>query len=115
MMLQVRSASVAARRLAPAHGMVGRRFSAMLTFEEEYPGTPATSPSPLPAAVTMVTTLSNGAKVVSRNNGDKVASVGLMVGCGSRDEGLGQDGVSLLLQRMAFKSTTARSSIRLHR
>ncbi|CAN0459398.1 unnamed protein product, partial [Discosporangium mesarthrocarpum] len=38
-----------------------------------------------------------------------------MVSSGSRDEGVGQSGASLLLQGMAFKSTTERSGLKLNR
>jgi predicted Zn-dependent peptidase len=45
----------------------------------------------------------------------QAASVGLLVKAGTRDESLAETGATLLLQRLAFKSTTKRSSLRFNR
>ncbi|CAM9968153.1 unnamed protein product, partial [Hapterophycus canaliculatus] len=72
-------------------------------------------PAEASPAVTKVSTLSNGAKVITQESGQLGATVGVVVGSGSRDESASQAGASLHLEGMAFKLTEARSSIRLMR
>ncbi|CAN0421609.1 unnamed protein product [Laminaria digitata] len=67
------------------------------------------------APVTKVSTLSNGATVVTHASSQMGAAVGVVVGSGSRDESAAQAGASLHLEGMAYKLTQARSSIRLMR
>ncbi|KAK8591073.1 hypothetical protein V6N13_031140 [Hibiscus sabdariffa] len=76
-------------------------------------------PSSLPDFVepgkTKITTLPNGLKIASETSANPAASIGLYVDCGSIYESPASFGVSHLLERMAFKSTTNRSHLRVVR
>ncbi|CAM9816496.1 unnamed protein product [Ascophyllum nodosum] len=72
-------------------------------------------PEAVAPPVTKVSTLSNGAKVVTRESGQLGSAVGVVVGCGARDESAAQVGATLQMELMAFKLTEGRSSIRLMR
>ncbi|KAK4490687.1 hypothetical protein RD792_001379 [Penstemon davidsonii] len=76
-------------------------------------------PPPLPDYVepgkTRITTLPNGLKIASEASANPVASIGLYVDSGSIYETPESFGVTHLLERMAFKSTTNRSHLRLVR
>ncbi|CAM9741122.1 unnamed protein product [Ectocarpus sp. 6 AP-2014] len=107
---------VAAARAAPLRAVVASKgMSSLVPLDEEYMGSPSTMPAAASAPVTKVSTLSNGAKVITRESGQLGATVGVVVGSGSRDESASQSGVSLHLEGMAYKLTEARSSIRLMR
>ncbi|KAJ6803069.1 mitochondrial-processing peptidase subunit alpha-like [Iris pallida] len=73
-------------------------------------------PPPLPDHIepskTKITTLPNGVKIASEASPNPVASIGLYVDSGSVYETPTSSGVSHLLERMAFKSTTSRSHLR---
>ncbi len=59
----------------------------------------------------VVTTLANGLRVASdRMDGVETVSLGLWVGVGARNETKAQNGVSHLLEHMAFKGTQKRSA-----
>ncbi|WZY96902.1 hypothetical protein YC2023_069231 [Brassica napus] len=62
-----------------------------------------------------ITTLPNGLKIASEMSPNPVASIGLYVDCGSIYEAPYFHGATHLLERMAFKSTTNRSHLRLVR
>lgn len=76
-------------------------------------------PPPLPDYVepskTKITTLSNGVKIASETSPNPAASIGLYVDCGSIYETPLSFGATHLLERMAFKSTTNRSHLRVVR
>ncbi|KAL0308548.1 UNVERIFIED_CONTAM: Mitochondrial-processing peptidase subunit alpha [Sesamum radiatum] len=76
-------------------------------------------PPPLPDYVepgkTKITTLPNGLKVASEPSANPAASIGLYVDCGSIHETPASYGATHLLERMAFKSTTNRSHLRIVR
>ncbi|KAL8489694.1 hypothetical protein ACS0TY_025548 [Phlomoides rotata] len=76
-------------------------------------------PPPLPDYVepgkTKITTLPNGLKIASETSATPAASIGLYVDCGSIYETPASYGISHLLERMAFKSTTNRSHLRIVR
>ncbi|KAL0426950.1 UNVERIFIED_CONTAM: Mitochondrial-processing peptidase subunit alpha, partial [Sesamum latifolium] len=76
-------------------------------------------PPPLPDHVepgqTRITTLPNGLKIASETAANPVASIGLYVDCGSIYERPASYGVTHLLERMAFKSTTNRNHLRIVR
>uniref|UniRef100_A0ACD5U1I5 Uncharacterized protein n=1 Tax=Avena sativa TaxID=4498 RepID=A0ACD5U1I5_AVESA len=78
-----------------------------------------TIPPPVPDFVerskTKITTLPNGVKIASETSPGPVASVGLYINCGSIYETPASSGASHLLERMAFRSTTNRSHLRLVR
>ncbi|XP_020691123.1 mitochondrial-processing peptidase subunit alpha [Dendrobium catenatum] len=64
---------------------------------------------------TKITTLPNGFKIASETSPSPAASVGLYVDCGSVYESPNSFGVTHLLERLAFKSTTNRSHLRIVR
>ncbi|XP_051131427.1 mitochondrial-processing peptidase subunit alpha-like [Andrographis paniculata] len=76
-------------------------------------------PPPLPDFVepgkTTITTLPNGLKIASETSANPAASIGLYVDCGSIYETPDSYGITHLLERMAFKSTTNRSHLRMVR
>ncbi|BBG98901.1 Insulinase Peptidase family M16 protein [Prunus dulcis] len=64
---------------------------------------------------TQITTLSNGVKIASETSPSPAASIGLYVDSGSIYETPESSGASHLLERLAFKSTTNRSHLRIVR
>lgn len=85
----------------------------------DYPLLGVTVPPPLPDYVepgkTKITTLPNGVKIASETSQNPAASIGLYVECGSIYETPNSFGATQLLERMAFKSTTNRSHLRVVR
>ncbi|CAI9779903.1 unnamed protein product [Fraxinus pennsylvanica] len=85
----------------------------------DFPLKDVTLPPPLPDFVepgkTTITTLPNGLKIASETSANPAASIGLYVDCGSIYETPVSFGATHLLERMAFKSTTNRSHLRLVR
>ncbi|KAL6555118.1 hypothetical protein OROGR_006376 [Orobanche gracilis] len=85
----------------------------------DFPLKDVTLPQPLPDYVepgkTKITTLSNGLIIASEPSPNPAASIGLYVDCGSIYETPASYGVTHLLERMAFKSTTNRSHMRIVR
>lgn len=85
----------------------------------DFPLEGVTLPPPLPDSVepgkTKITTLPNGVKVASETSPNPAASIGLYVDCGSIYEAPISIGATHLLERMAFKSTTNRSHLRIVR
>ncbi|KAK8220100.1 Mitochondrial-processing peptidase subunit alpha [Zalaria obscura] len=63
-----------------------------------------------PAELENITTLSNGIRVASESLPGPFSGVGVYVDAGSRYENEGLRGVSHIIDRLAFKSTTKRSS-----
>eukprot|EP00614_Pseudopedinella_elastica_P005151 CAMPEP_0172597516 /NCGR_PEP_ID=MMETSP1068-20121228/17510_1 /TAXON_ID=35684 /ORGANISM="Pseudopedinella elastica, Strain CCMP716" /LENGTH=419 /DNA_ID=CAMNT_0013397061 /DNA_START=48 /DNA_END=1307 /DNA_ORIENTATION=- len=100
----------ALRQLAFKGRVPQKAFSSLA---EEFASTPAAVGSYVAGFGGVETsTLSNGMKVVSKENGSASAAVGVSIGAGSRFASAGE---ALLLKHMAFKGTTARSDIRLAR
>ncbi|XP_068652064.1 mitochondrial-processing peptidase subunit alpha-like [Aristolochia californica] len=85
----------------------------------EVPLQGVTLPPPLPDYVelgkTKITTLPNGVVVASETSASPAASIGLYVDCGSVYETPISYGCTHLLERMAFKSTSNRSHLRIVR
>ncbi|PIM99064.1 Mitochondrial processing peptidase, alpha subunit [Handroanthus impetiginosus] len=85
----------------------------------EFPLEDVTLPPPLPDYVepgkTKITTLPNGLRIASETSANPAASIGLYVDCGSIYETPASYGAAHLLERMAFKSTTNRSHLRIVR
>jgi len=104
-------------RFAPRVGLGSVRFlSAQPALNFELPGVPALSPaSSKPRPVAQVTTLPNGMRVISEETYGAVSALSLFVDAGSRFETDGNNGVSHMLEHMAFKSTAKRSHARLVR
>lgn len=85
-------------------------------LDQEFPGVPALQPaSAKPVPATQMTKLSNGLRVASEETYGTMSFFALIVDAGSRYETDANNGVSHLLQHMAFKSTESRSSLRLQR
>ena len=103
----------AAARGAPAAPT--RALSGLLSLDSDFPDTPALSPAAPVAAAPAVSTLPSGLKVVSTTAGGPVATVGVHVGVGSREETAGLRGAAFLLKHLAFKHTLARSDLRMQR
>jgi processing peptidase subunit alpha len=82
----------------------------------ELPGIPKLQPFHEKAKPkTQVTTLANGLRVVSEETYRASSSLGLFVDAGSRFETDANNGVSHMLEHMAFKTTQNRSSLRVVR
>ncbi|XP_057977459.1 mitochondrial-processing peptidase subunit alpha-like [Malania oleifera] len=120
-----------AERLASTSAVVAKSspsggFFSWLTGERSSPLPPldfplagVNLPPPLPDLVqpgkTKITTLANGVKIASETSPSPAASIGLYVDCGSIYEKPISTGATHLLERMAFKSTTNRSHLRIVR
>lgn len=90
--------------------------SALPALDVEFPGVPKLKPiSSKPKPTTKVTTLSNGLRVASEETYQQASTVGLFVHAGSRFEADSNNGISQLMQHMAYKSTENRSSLRIVR
>ncbi len=64
-----------------------------------------------PVSAPVISTLANGLRVAcDPMDGVETVSLGLWVGVGARDESKAQNGVSHLLEHMAFKGTRKRSA-----
>jgi processing peptidase subunit alpha len=82
----------------------------------EFPGIAKLQPfSAKPKPKSEMTTLPNGLRVVSEETYRASSSLGLFVDAGSRYETDANNGISHLLEHMAFKSTQNRSSLRIVR
>uniref|UniRef100_A0A1D1ZBE4 Mitochondrial-processing peptidase subunit alpha n=1 Tax=Anthurium amnicola TaxID=1678845 RepID=A0A1D1ZBE4_9ARAE len=85
----------------------------------DFPLPDVSLPPPLPDYVepgkTKITTLPNGVKIASETSATPTSSIGLYVDCGSVYETPISTGITHLLERMAFKSTTNRSNLRIVR
>ncbi|KAA8523200.1 hypothetical protein F0562_009623 [Nyssa sinensis] len=97
--------------------LTGERSSSLSPLD--FPLKGVTLPPPLPDYVepgkTKITTLPNGVKIASETSVNPAASIGLYVDCGSIYETPVSFGTTHLLERMAFKSTTNRSHLRIVR
>ncbi|KAL3825219.1 hypothetical protein ACJIZ3_021248 [Penstemon smallii] len=97
--------------------LTGDRSSSLPSLD--FPLKDVILPPPLPDYVepgnTKITTLPNGVKIASETSANPAASIGLYVDCGSIYETPASFGVTHLLERMAFKSTSNRSHLRIVR
>ncbi|CAN6707227.1 unnamed protein product [Malus baccata var. baccata] len=97
--------------------LTGESSSALPPLETQLPG--VNLPPPVPDYVepskTQITTLSNGVKIASETSTSPAASIGIYVDSGSIYETPVSSGASHLLERLAFKSTTNRSHLRIVR
>ena len=114
--------ATSAAAIKPASGgifswLTGESSSTLPPLETQLPG--VNLPPPLPDHVqpskTQITTLSNGVKIASETSPSPAASIGLYVDSGSIYETPESSGASHLLERLAFKSTTNRSHLRIVR
>ncbi|KAK1667191.1 hypothetical protein QYE76_055350 [Lolium multiflorum] len=97
--------------------LLGGKPTQLPTLDVPLPGItlPPALPDFVEPAKTKVTTLPNGIKIASETSMNPAATVGLYIDCGSMYETPESSGASHLLERMAFKSTTNRSHLRLVR
>ncbi|KAL8503129.1 hypothetical protein ACS0TY_022028 [Phlomoides rotata] len=118
----VRYASTSAVASNPSSGgffswLTGEKSSSLPPLD--FPLKDVTLPPALPDHVetgkTRITTLPNGLKIASETSANPAASIGLYVDCGSIYETPASFGATHLLERMAFKSTTNRSHLRVVR
>lgn len=97
--------------------LTGERSSSLPPLQVPLQG--ITFPPPLPDYVepgkTKVTTLPNGVKIASETSANPAASIGLYIHSGSIYETPESFGATHLLERMAFKSTSNRSHLRIVR
>ncbi|KAJ0977438.1 hypothetical protein J5N97_012912 [Dioscorea zingiberensis] len=97
--------------------LTGGTSSQLPSLEVPLPG--VTLPPSLPDYVepgkTKLTTLANGVRIASETSPNPAASIGLYVDSGSIYETPASFGASHLLERMAFKTTTNRSHLRIVR
>ncbi|XP_057967702.1 mitochondrial-processing peptidase subunit alpha-like [Malania oleifera] len=115
------SSSAVAARPSSSGGflswLTGGRSQSLPPLDFPYQG--VTLPPPLPDYVepgkTKITTLPNGVKVASETSAKPTASIALHVNCGSMYETPVSLGATHLLERMAFKTTTNRSHLRIVR
>ncbi|KAA0161113.1 hypothetical protein FNF31_03954 [Cafeteria roenbergensis] len=101
---------------AKAAGAMARFFDLpkQNSLDEVFPGTPKATPQPALAPTEVKTTkLANGLRVVSLDTHGNNASLGFYVGAGSRADVV--HGTAHVLQAMAFRSTSARSTYKLRR
>jgi Insulinase (Peptidase family M16) len=76
---------------------------------------PPTEVAPADVGATTVTSLPNGVRVASQDNGGAITAVGVYVGAGSRHETPYTAGATHLLEHCAFKGSKARSKYRMTR
>uniref|UniRef100_A0A1D1XGT1 Mitochondrial-processing peptidase subunit alpha n=1 Tax=Anthurium amnicola TaxID=1678845 RepID=A0A1D1XGT1_9ARAE len=97
--------------------LTGERSNPLPPLDFPLPGVslPPLLPDHVEPGKTKVTTLPNGLKIASETSSSPIASIGLFVDCGSIYETPVSSGATHLLERMAFKSTTNRSHLRIVR
>ncbi|XVE98059.1 hypothetical protein REPUB_Repub03eG0072700 [Reevesia pubescens] len=97
--------------------LTGSQSKSIPSLDFPLPGValPPSLPDYVEPGKTKITTLPNGLKIASETSANPTASIGLYVDCGSIYESPASFGVSHLLERMAFKSTTNRSHLRIVR
>ncbi|KAL7096852.1 hypothetical protein ACP275_10G106300 [Erythranthe tilingii] len=97
--------------------LTGEKSSSLppLDFPLEGVELPPSLPDYVEPGKTKITTLPNGVRIASETAAEPAASIGLHVECGSIYESPSSYGVTHLLERMAFKSTTNRSHLRIVR
>ena len=95
----------------------GSAGPAMPPMDQPVPGLAVPDPPVAPATApgTIVTTLSNGAKIASEDTGGASLAVGMYIAAGSKNENPYTTGAAHLLERMAFKATRNRTAFRVTR
>ena len=95
----------------------GAAGPAMPPMDQPVPGLAVPDPPVAPATApgTIVTTLSNGAKIASEDTGGASLAVGMYIAAGSKNENPYTTGAAHLLERMAFKATRNRTAFRVTR
>lgn len=83
--------------------------------DEEFPGLPRTQPAAPKVPSVTASVSSSGLKIASDNREPLVATLGVEIAAGSRNECDDTAGLSHLFSRMAFRATETRSDLRLFR
>lgn len=86
-----------------------------VNLTEHFPLTPKTQPQPASASNLTISTALSGLSLGSDDRAATVATIGVHLNTGVRDESEDDSGVSQLFAKMAFRSTLARSDLRLYR
>jgi len=91
-------------------------LSKIPSLDIELPNLPKLRPATdLPLPTTKITKLDNGITVASHEDYGNISSVGVFVNAGSQFESKENNGVSYLLEKMAFSSTKNKSSMEVMR
>lgn len=105
----LRAANAATRGVS--RGCPKRGFSALVTPMEEFPGTPATTPTPSSASTVSSTTLPNGLTVVTEDTNNTCTVSLTFPNAGSYSEqGSAEVGASLVNKYLSFKTGSGLSS-----
>ncbi|KAL3660034.1 hypothetical protein V7S43_014958 [Phytophthora oleae] len=86
-----------------------------VALSEEFPSVPKTQPQAAAAAKLTTSTASSGLKLGSDDRAATVATIGVQINAGVRDETEETAGISQLFTKMAFRATENRSDLRLYR
>ncbi|ETL32242.1 Mitochondrial-processing peptidase subunit alpha-2 [Phytophthora nicotianae] len=110
-------ASSSSKLAARASRSLFTKASAMpsVALSEEFPSVPKTQPKAAPAAKLTTSTASSGLQLGSDDRAASVATIGVQLNTGARDESEETAGVSQLFAKMAFRATENRSDLRLYR
>ncbi|CAB9530912.1 Insulinase (Peptidase family M16) [Seminavis robusta] len=92
-----------------------RQFSALVSLDEEFPGLPATSPSPATASSPSVSTLPSGLTVVTEDASSSTTVTLTFPKAGSADEMLDEQGAALVNKGLAFNSGSGLSTMMIMR
>ncbi|CEG36370.1 mitochondrial-processing peptidase subunit [Plasmopara halstedii] len=86
-----------------------------VSLSEQFPSIPATHPLAATAAKLTTSTTFSGLSLGSDDRDASVATIGVYLNTGARDETEDNAGVSQLFAKMAFRATLTRSDLRLYR
>jgi predicted Zn-dependent peptidase len=110
-------ASSSSKLAARASRSLFTKASAMpsVTLSEQFPAVPKTQPQAAAAPKLTTSSASSGLALGSDDREAPVATIGLQLATGVRDESDENAGVSQLFAKMAFRATQQRSDLRLYR
>ncbi|KAG6618432.1 Mitochondrial-processing peptidase subunit alpha [Phytophthora cinnamomi] len=110
-------ASSSSKLAARASRSLFTKASAMpsVALSEEFPAVPKSQPQPAAAAKLTTSSASSGLALGSDDRAAPVATIGVQLRTGVRDESEETAGVSQLFAKMAFRATQSRSDLRLYR
>ncbi|GMF53276.1 unnamed protein product [Phytophthora fragariaefolia] len=110
-------ASSSSKLAARASRSLFTKASAMpsVALSEEFPSVPKTQPQAAAAPKLTTSSASSGLALGSDDRAAPVATIGVQLRTGARDESEETAGVSQLFAKMAFRATQSRSDLRLYR
>ncbi|CAH0473946.1 unnamed protein product [Peronospora belbahrii] len=117
MLLSSSSSSSSFKLVKRASRSLFSKASAMpsVALSEEFPAVPKLQPMPVAAPKLTSSTVSSGLVLGSDDHAASVATIGVQLNTGARDETEETAGVSQLFAKMAFRATQSRSDLRLYR